>query len=82
MTDWTPSSWRQRPVAQPVIYDDDQQSVLEKTRSKLAQLPPLSVLSLSFWVKPSRRLSAGHGTPHPSSVQAAEIENLKAHLCV
>ena len=36
---WSPSSWRQKPAKQEVIYDD--QESLQKTKSKLNSLPPL-----------------------------------------
>ncbi|KAH8085811.1 putative family II 2-keto-3-deoxy-D-arabino-heptulosonate aldolase [Filobasidium floriforme] len=36
---WTPDSWRSKPIAQDVIYDDTEH--LDKVLKKLRQLPPL-----------------------------------------
>nr|XP_018266994.1 3-deoxy-7-phosphoheptulonate synthase [Kwoniella dejecticola CBS 10117]OBR89152.1 3-deoxy-7-phosphoheptulonate synthase [Kwoniella dejecticola CBS 10117] len=37
--DWSPSSWRDKPIAQDVIYED--KAHLEKVLTKLRRLPPL-----------------------------------------
>nr|XP_019049058.1 3-deoxy-7-phosphoheptulonate synthase [Kwoniella bestiolae CBS 10118]OCF27988.1 3-deoxy-7-phosphoheptulonate synthase [Kwoniella bestiolae CBS 10118] len=37
--EWTPSSWREKPIAQDVIYED--KAHLEKVLTKLRRLPPL-----------------------------------------
>ena len=40
MTDrWTPASWRNKPIAQEVVYPD--RAVLEETLLRLAEFPPL-----------------------------------------
>ncbi|KAL7420880.1 hypothetical protein Q5752_004834 [Cryptotrichosporon argae] len=39
MAAWSPSSWRDKPIAQDVIYED--QSPLEEALAKLRRLPPL-----------------------------------------
>ncbi|RXK41939.1 3-deoxy-7-phosphoheptulonate synthase [Tremella mesenterica] len=36
---WTPSSWRDKPIAQDVVYEDKEH--LEKVLTKLRRLPPL-----------------------------------------
>ncbi|KAG6826020.1 hypothetical protein H0H92_001411 [Tricholoma furcatifolium] len=36
---WTPESWKEKPVAQPVSYPDD--AHLERVLSKISELPPL-----------------------------------------
>ncbi|KAJ9091180.1 hypothetical protein QFC21_007301 [Naganishia friedmannii] len=38
-SNWSPSSWREKPIAQDVVYEDQQD--LEKVLGKLRQLPPL-----------------------------------------
>jgi len=39
MTDWSPDSWKQRPIAQRVVYPDT--CALEEAVAQLASLPPL-----------------------------------------
>ncbi|KAJ9091448.1 hypothetical protein QFC19_009088 [Naganishia cerealis] len=38
-SNWSPSSWREKPIAQDVVYEDQQD--LEKVLGKLRHLPPL-----------------------------------------
>jgi hypothetical protein len=37
--DWNPESWKTRPVAQPIVYDNEQEK--DNVLSKLTSLPPL-----------------------------------------
>ena len=37
--EWTPSSWRTRPIKQPVVYED--QAAVDNSITKLRRLPPL-----------------------------------------
>ncbi|KAH8832749.1 DAHP synthetase [Flagelloscypha sp. PMI_526] len=39
MSDWSPSSWKAKPIAQDVVYDDKPH--LERVLTKLGSLPPL-----------------------------------------
>lgn len=43
---WTPASWREKPIAQPVKYEDEQQ--VAKAISKLNHVPPL-VTPTEIW---------------------------------
>lgn len=36
---WTPSSWRDKPIAQDVTYEDKEE--LDRVLGKLRRLPPL-----------------------------------------
>ncbi|KAK4507596.1 hypothetical protein PRZ48_001331 [Zasmidium cellare] len=44
--DWTPDSWRSKPIAQPVNYDDG--ALVEQALTKLKHVPPL-VTSTEIW---------------------------------
>ena len=44
--DWSPSSWRGRPIKQPVIYED--QAAVDKALVKLKRLPPI-VTPTEIW---------------------------------
>ncbi|KAK6435782.1 hypothetical protein LTR95_008034, partial [Oleoguttula sp. CCFEE 5521] len=43
---WSPSSWRSRPIKQPVAYEDE--AAVAKSRSKLQRLPPI-VTPYEIW---------------------------------
>ncbi|KAF2160432.1 hypothetical protein M409DRAFT_59917 [Zasmidium cellare ATCC 36951] len=43
---WTPDSWRSKPIAQPVNYEDD--ALVETALAKLKHVPPL-VTSTEIW---------------------------------
>lgn len=45
-SDWTPASWRQKPIAQPVNYEDDE--AVEIAIAKLHHVPPL-VTPTEIW---------------------------------
>lgn len=45
-TEWTPSSWRSRPIKQPVEYEDE--NAVQKSRTKLNRLPPI-VTPTEIW---------------------------------
>lgn len=45
-TEWTPSSWRSRPIKQPVEYEDEH--AVQKSRTKLNRLPPI-VTPTEIW---------------------------------
>ncbi|KAG9817755.1 hypothetical protein KCU86_g12653, partial [Aureobasidium melanogenum] len=44
--DWTPTSWRSKPIKQEVVYDD--QLAVNKAVTKLTNLPPL-VTAHEIW---------------------------------
>ena len=44
--EWTPSSWRSRPIKQPVSYDDN--TAVDKSLNKLRRLPPI-VTPTEIW---------------------------------
>ena len=45
-SDWSPSSWRTKPIKQPVAYED--QNAVAKSRTKLQKLPPI-VTPTEIW---------------------------------
>jgi 3-deoxy-7-phosphoheptulonate synthase len=38
-TDWTPQDWKQKPIVQDVIYED--QAHVDRVLNKLQRLPPM-----------------------------------------
>lgn len=45
-SEWTPDSWRSRPIKQPVTYDD--KDLVDRARTKLNRLPPI-VTPTEIW---------------------------------
>lgn len=46
LPEWTPSSWRSKPIKQPVAYED--QTASQKSQAKLRHLPPI-VTPTEIW---------------------------------
>ena len=38
-TDWTPQDWKQKPIVQDVVYED--QAHVDRVLNKLQRLPPM-----------------------------------------
>ena len=51
--EWTPTSWRSKPIKQDAIYED--QKGLEKARTKLERLPPIVTAAEIVRLKASLR---------------------------
>lgn len=47
--EWTPQSWRSKPIRQGVVYED--QEHLQKVLNKLQHLPPMVTPSEVFYIK-------------------------------